>query len=138
MKRSVFSECRGALGLAQATIATNTTTNGSTVDLNGTGTDERFRSAMVMLRTTGVTDGSYVLSLEDSPDSSSWTAVAAPDVQGTVAAITSAGANSTFYLGYVGAQRYVRCKLVSSATTSGGVFSAMWVLGTAAKTPVTH
>lgn len=138
MKRSVFSECRGSLGLAQATIATNTTTSGTACDLNGTGTDERFRSAMLMLRTTGVTDGSYLLSLEDSPDNSSWTAVASPDVQGTVAAITTAGANSTFCLGYVGAQRYVRCKIVSSATTSGGVFSAMWVVGSASKTPVVH
>jgi hypothetical protein len=78
------------------------------------------------------------VSMEESPNDSDWTAVAAADVQGSISAITSTGGSKVYELGYVGSMRYVRVKIVSSATTSGGAFDAWWVLGQPNSSPITH
>jgi hypothetical protein len=137
MRRSVYTSNRVRLGLAPATIATNTTTSGLTVDLNSS--SQFFKTAMLAFRTGTVTDGSYLVTMEESPNDSDWTAVAAADIQGSISAITSSGGSDKIYeLGYVGSMRYVRCKVVSSATTSGAAVAAVWVLGQPSSSPITH
>jgi hypothetical protein len=135
MRLSMFNSSRGVLGLAHQTIDTDTTTAGATVDLNGSGTDERFRSALLVFHAGTLADGAYAVSLEESVNNSDWTAVAAPDVVGS-ASVTDSDSDSVFELGYQGSQRYVRCSVESSDTTDGGDFVATWVLGQPVKTPI--
>ena len=60
---------------------TNGTANGATVDLGVFGND--FRTVMFVVSTGTITDGTHAVSLEDSPDGTTWTAVAAGRVQGS-------------------------------------------------------
>lgn len=129
-----YNRISGAAALTpRAAIATNTTTNGSAVDLmsvnNGSNT-------LVFLVEAGtITDGTYVFKIQDSPDNSTWTDVPAPYVQAPASLTwTSATPSGTIlkigYLGNTGgANRYVRLVVTSTGTTSGGFMSAVAVLG---------
>lgn len=117
----------------RAAIATNTTTTGTAVDLtllnNGS-------NALVFLIEAGtITDGTYVFSIADSPDNSTFTAVPAAYVQAPASVTWTSATTSgtTLKIGYLGntggANRYVRLQVVSTATTSGGYMSAVALLG---------
>lgn len=101
-----------------ATITTDTVTNGSAID-----TAHFDSGVMFFIDASAWTDGTYALSLEDSPDNSVWTAVPAaklilPGGAVSISAATSAGDD----LGRIGAfstNQYVRIVVTSTGTTSG-------------------
>jgi len=104
-----------------ATIATNTNTDGVTVDLQG------FDSCEIIARTGAWTDGSYALQvLESDASGSGFAAAPASSVLGPSAAIGAA--NTVARIGYVGTKRYVRLRIVSTGTTSGASLSAVAAL----------
>lgn len=128
-----YNRISGAAALTpRAAIATNTTTNGSAVDLTSVNNGSNKLTFLVIAGT--ITDGTYVFKLQDSPDNSTWTDVAAPYLQAPASVTwTSATASGTILkLGYMGnaggASRYVRLVTTSTGTTSGGFIAAVAVL----------
>lgn len=77
-------------------------------------------------------------SLEDSPDNSTWTAVAAAGLQGSLSLIDAAAEDEVVQsVGYIGTQRYVRHLITFTGThTNGCPISAVAVLGHARHQPV--
>lgn len=115
------------LSLAQSidpqTISSNTTTN-------GTGVDVRDYDAVVVSfeSNDAVADGIYVLGVEESDDNSTFTDVASADLIGTVANFT-ASSEGIRWQGYIGIKRYIRASIVSTSTSSGGIMGACVIRG---------
>lgn len=67
--------------------------------------------------------------LEDSPDNSTWTAVAADFRLGALPALATADAAKSYKLGYVGKQKYVRLVLTPAGTVANGLTVAVNLIG---------
>lgn len=134
MRSTLYSHSLVRAALTSA-ARTNGTVNGTTVDLGVFGND--FRSVLFVVYTATVTDGTHTISIQDSPDGSAWSAVDAAAVQGTAPAITSTADDTVYEFGYIpGTRQYVRLVAVTAGATTGGVFGAVAVLGTASSSPV--
>ncbi|MEU0991937.1 hypothetical protein [Streptomyces sp. NPDC005953] len=135
MRRSAYNECVARPALAVAT-RTNGAVNGLTVDRHYN--SNAFRSAMFVIHTGTMTDGSVVVTMEDSPDNTNWTAVDSAFVQGSLPTIALANDDRVFEVGYTGTQRYVRIVATTSGATTGGAFGATCVLTGSRRRPATH
>ncbi|MFD7978888.1 hypothetical protein [Streptomyces sp. NPDC059071] len=135
MRQSLYNLARAKVTLAIST-RTNGTATGTTVDLHEN--QDASRSALIVVFTGTMTDGSVAVTLEESADNSSWSTVAAPDLQGTAPTVASTDDDKVFELGYVGSKRYLRVKAVTSGATSGGTFGAVIVRGFPRRTPISH
>lgn len=102
---------------------TNGTVNGTGVDLAG------YDGAAVVVATGTITDGSHAITIEDSPDNSVWTPVAAGDRIGNLPTIVAADDDTVFEFGYKGVQRYLRAVAVTTGAATGGIFGATIVRG---------
>lgn len=106
-----------------------------TANVNGTGIDTLGFGSLAFLVQTGAIAGSGVfgVSLEDSDDNATFTAVAADQVKSNAPAALAAA--STYKVGYHGFKRYVRPVLTKASGTSiaAGVTA---VMGYAAQRPV--
>lgn len=112
--------------IAPADLAANTI--GTSIDLLG------FDS-VAFVATTGVrtASGAFVLTLEESDDNATFTAVDADHYQAPIAG--NLAANSTAKVGYRGFKRYVRPVLTKGSGTS--IFaSVIAIKGNAAERPV--
>lgn len=118
-------------GLTSQTIATDTTTVGEIIDTAG------FTVLEFLLLSGTITDGAYAVSMTESDDSgmSGETAVSAAETLGD-ADYALADDDTAKRIGYIGKKRYVRLAIVSTATTSGGVFAGIALLGGPAHQPV--
>lgn len=110
-----------------APAARTATANGSGVDLSG------FHSTEVAFVVGTITDGTHTPSVQESDDNSTFTAVAAADLIGTLAALAS---STNQRVGYRGTKRYLRAVSTVSGATTGGVYAAVVVRGDARKQPV--
>lgn len=90
--------------------ALTATADGATVSLEG------FNSATFVYNVGTLTDGSYVIKIEESADDSTWTEVAAADLIGTAAALA---ADTNQKLGYRGGHAYVRAGVTVTGATTG-------------------
>jgi hypothetical protein len=82
------------------------------------------------------TDGSHAWKLQDSPDNSTWTDVAAVYLQGAFTTIAGTGQqNALQKVGYLGIQRYVRAVSTVSGTTTGAIYGFFWIVGGAHNLP---
>ena len=109
------------------TARTNGTVTGDTVDkVQGT---NAFNSVLFVILTATLTDGVHTISVQDSPDNSTWTDVAATGQTANVATVAATNNNSAFVIGYHGVQRYCRLKVVTTGTTTGGLLGAVAILG---------
>jgi hypothetical protein len=135
MRRTVYNECVARPALAVAT-RTNGAVNGITVDRHYK--SQAFGSAMFVVHTGTMTDGSVAITMEDSPNGTDWTAVPAASRQGSLPTVALADDDKTFEVGYVGPQRYVRIVATTSGATSGGTFGATCILAGARRRPATH
>lgn len=113
-----------------ASIATNTTTAGSSIDTKG------FESLTLFFELGARTDGTFLPLVQDSDDNSTFADVADTFLIGTEAEALLNTANTIKSIGYVGKKRYVKASIVSSAVTSGATASATAILANAAKRPV--
>lgn len=130
MKRTVYNHVRAKATLAVA--ARTATANGTAVDrmLSGaSGTNEWFGSAMLLVHTGTITDGTHAITLEVSDDNASWAAAAAADLQGSLPSIGASNDDALYEVGYTGTKRYLRAVTTVSGTTSGGVYGATILLG---------
>lgn len=134
MRDTLYTHSLSRLALTSA-ARTNGTVNGTTIDLGVYGND--FRTALFVITTGAITDGTHVVTLEHSSDNSNWSAVPAGRIQGTAPSVGSADDNVVFDVGYiVGTEQYVRLVVTTSGATTGGIFSAVAVLGQASSSPV--
>lgn len=104
-------------------VLTDGTVEGATVDT------QNYDSAVCHVVTGTVTDGTHVPSLEDSPDDSTWTAVAAADLTGAFTDVVAANDDEVQEVGYIGLERYLRAKVVTTGATTGALYAATIVLG---------
>ena len=100
------------------------TTNGSGVDLRD------FDGAMVVFQAgtadTGSGNETYTPGVEESDDNSTYSAVAAGDLEGVPINMT---ANSVQRVGYKGGKRYIRAVLTLGGTTPSIDASALVIRG---------
>lgn len=104
---------------------------GTAVDLTG------CSEYTVLVLPGAVTDGTHTITLEDSPDNTTFTAVDPSLIIGTpsnaLTPVTNANAGVQ-KLRYVGAQRYLRAKVAISGATTGGVYG-VWIVTRPRKKP---
>ncbi len=136
MRRSVYTNVTPRASLTIAARSANTTVNGSGVDRNIGG--DMHRSAMVVVHTGAITDGTHTIEIQDSDDNASFTAVADQYLQGTEPAIGASDDNSLFVIGYIGSRRYLRVSVTTAGATSGGTYGAVVLLGEPRRGPVSH
>jgi photosystem II stability/assembly factor-like uncharacterized protein len=135
MRQSLYNVARAKATLAVA-LRTNGTVNGTTVDLHEN--KDAARSAMLIVHTGTITDGSHAITLQESDNGSSWATVAAADLQGSAPTVTSTDDDVLFELGYVGSKRYLRAVVVTSGATTGGTLGATIVRAFPRRTPIAH
>lgn len=133
-RRSVYTNVTARQSLAPA--ARTATANGTGVDRN-VGAD-MHRTAMVVVSTGTITDGTHTIEVQDSDDNSTFTAVADQFLQGTEPAIGVADDDTVFFIGYIGVRRYLRAVTTVSGATTGGVYGALVLLGEPRRGPVDH
>jgi len=134
MRRSVYTNVtpRSSLALATRTASAN----GTSVDRNVGG--NMHRTAMVVVHTGTMTDGTHTIEVQDSDDNSSFTAVADQYLQGTEPALGSSDDNVIKVIGYIGIRRYLRVAVTVAGATSGGTYNALILLGEPRRGPVSH
>jgi hypothetical protein len=117
MRRSLYHNVKQVNGFTSATISTNATTTGATVDLaQSPGGDWRTCLWLVFVGTR--TDGTLTLKVQESDDDSSYTDVTNTNaVQGPSGTITTTGGSAE--IGYTGSKRYCRLAIVSTGMTTG-------------------
>lgn len=120
--RDLVQKISAALSVSPQ-VLTNGTVNGASADM------QNFESAAVVVASGTVTDGTHTPSLEDSPDDSAWTAVAAGDLIGSFTAIAAANDDEIQEVGYKGSQRYLRAVVVTTGATTGALVAAAIVRG---------
>lgn len=105
-------------------LRVNGTTNGTGVDLRG------FDAAAISVAFGAYTDGTHTPSVQHSSDGSTYTNVAASDLDGAFTAVNAVGgANTVQTVGYIGALRYVRVVMTVSGATTGAASTAFVVAG---------
>ena len=110
-----------------APAARTATASGTGVDLRG------YESAVVSFVPGTVTDGTHTPSVEESDDDSTYTAVAAADLLGSLANLAS---NVGQRVGYRGGKRYIRAKIAVSGATTGALDAALVIRGNAVQQPL--
>ena len=111
-----------------------------TASANGTGVDlQGYGSAMAQFDLGLYTDGSYTLSVEESSDDSTYTVVAAADLEGTLSVVDDATKDNTIQrVGYKGTKRYIRAVVTegsSPAPSTGLVLGAAILRGHPSQAP---
>lgn len=132
--RDLHHDSDGRIGFAQATISSNTATNGAIIDTQG------FLAAEWYVVSGTITDGTYVLSLQDG-DASNLSDAAAVDSEQVFGAGTNfvaADDSVCKRIGYHGNKRYVRLVITSTGVTTGGAFSAVAVVASPLHAPVAN
>lgn len=102
----------------------NGTATGNAVDLLG------YDGAMVAVAFGSYADGTHTPSLQHSADGSSYSAVAASDLDGAFTAVSSgAGANTAQQVGYIGSSRYLKVVMTTTGATTGALSAASVIAG---------
>ncbi len=129
----LHDNCEVANALDSQTIGTDTTTNGEIIDTVG------FHGLEFVLKSGTVTDGAYTVTLTEGDDAalSDGATVAAADLLGSIA-FADTDDDAAKRVGYIGKKRYVRMNVVSTGTTSGGVFSGVAVKFSPNSAPVAN
>ncbi len=87
----------------------------------GTGVDLRdYDAAMAVVQSGALTDGTHTPKLQESDDDSTYTDVAAADLDGSFSNIA---ANAVQRVGYRGGKRYIRVFVTSNGAT-GAIYGA--------------
>lgn len=133
MRHSLYNVAVAASTIVPAGGRTAATTGTAVDRMVGEG---GFRSALFVVATGAMTDGTHTVEVQDSPDGTTWTAVADEFLQGAEPAIGAADDSKVFEIGYTGHQRYLRANVaVSGAPVTGGIYSAVVLLGWPRKMP---
>jgi len=123
--QDLSSKLTPAVAFNLATVNTDTTTNGVSVDTQG------YESIMLVYGVGALTDGDYTPLVQESSDNSNWSNVADADLIGAEADKALSVDNTVSKIGYKGNERYVRASVVSANTTTGADVFAVAVQGDA-------
>lgn len=105
-------------------VRTNGTATGTAADLRG------YDAAIVAVAFGAWTDGTHTPLLQHSMDGTTYTTVAAADLDGAFTAVSSAGgANSLQQVGYIGSQRFIRVQMTTTGATTGALSQADVIAG---------
>lgn len=116
-------------------VRTNGTVNGAAVNLSTNGSD----SVIVAVITGTITDGSHVVSIEESDTGAgAWTAIPAGRLNATPPTITSTNSDTQFEVGALPSKAFVRVVIVTSGATTGGLMSSSIVAGEPVYLPISH
>jgi hypothetical protein len=116
-------------------VATNGTINGAAVNLGAYGAE----SAIVVVNTGAVTDGTHTFAIEESDTgSSAWTAVPVGRLTSGAPVVLAANANTLYEVGVTPLKAFLRVTVVTTAATTGGVLAALVVVGEPGNVPVSH
>jgi hypothetical protein len=130
----LYDNTVGRFAVAPA-VRTNGTVNGPAVNLGTWGAD----SALVVVVTGTVTDGSHAVAIEESASGTGgWSAVPAGRLTAAAPTITSANGNTQFETGVTPAQPFLRVSVTTTGATTGGALAAVIVAGEPGTTPVAH
>lgn len=126
MRKSAYGNCTFVPSLAP-TAARTTSADGASVDrMQGL---NAYRSAMLVVHTGVVTDGTHAFKIQISDNNSDWVDAPAADLQGSAISVTSANDETVYTRGYNGPARYLRAvSTVSGSPATGGLYSAGFVL----------
>lgn len=128
--KDLHHDCNIVPAYAGGTIATDTNTDGIAVDRLG------FEACEFALYSGTITDGTYDLTVLHSDTDSSYTAASSDEIVGA-AQFVAASDSVVKRIGYIGNKRYVKLRITSAGTTSGGVFKgAVAVLASPFHAPV--
>lgn len=105
-----------------------------TATVTGTGVDRNvgnagYQSALVVVFTGTITDGTHTVEVQDSDDNVTFAAVADAYLQGAEPVVAAANDDTVYEIGYTGGKRYLRVVVTAAGTTTGGVYGALVVLG---------
>lgn len=102
-----------------------------TADATGASSDlAGFQSATVLIDLGLWTDGTHTFEVQDSPDDSTFAAVADADLIGTEPVMDAAAEdNTTHTIGYVGTKRFIRVKATVASATTGAVYGVSVLKG---------
>lgn len=118
-KRDAISNASPAQSISPQAVA---------ADLTGTGVEVRgFEEVGIEINAGVCTDGDYTILVEESDDNSTYTTVAAGDIDGTGPTIAAANDDQIFKLGYMGNSRYIRTSVVEGTDGSTGVVIAVTI-----------
>lgn len=135
MRTTLYNIARAKATLPIA-LRTNGTANGTTVDLHEN--KDASRSAMLIVQSGTITDGSHAITLQESDNGSAWSNVAAAELQGAPPTINATDDDLLYEVGYVGSKRYLRAVAVTSGATTGGTFGAVLLRGFPRRHPISH
>lgn len=131
-REDVHHSCNGFNAFTTATISTNTTTSGETIDR----ADYLGIEYFVKLETVAGT-GVFALKVQESDDGSSWSDVSTEETLGVASFDASTdSADDVKRIGTVSKKRYSRLQIVSTGVATGSAFNAMVVLTTPRDEPV--
>jgi hypothetical protein len=86
-----------------------------------------YEALEIVLDIGAWTSGTFAFTLQDSPDNSTFTAVATANIIGVLPTVSSSGtASKTYHFAYVGTQRYVQV-VATGASTPSAVFGIVGV-----------
>ena len=115
----IHTRLLGAPALNPQTISSDTTTDGSIIDMQG------YEALEFIIQSGTITTGVFTPKLEHGDDSGLSDAVVVPNDfrLGTIASATFSAADDdvTKQLGYVGKKRYVRLSIVTSSSANGAI-----------------
>lgn len=135
MSKDLYNNLLVKQTIVPAVRTATATGTGTGVDRKEDGCD--YQSALVVVVTGTITDGTHTVEVQDSDDNTTFTAVADAYLQGAEPAIVAADDNKVFEVGYIGLRRYLRVVVtVSGSPATGGAIGAAVVLGDPAVAPV--
>lgn len=135
MRDTLYASLRAVQSLVPA--ARIATANGTAVNLNVN--KQNFRTAMLIVTSGVVTDGTHAITVEQSANGTTgWTSVDAARMTGTPPTLTSADDNVTYEIGINpdASAPYLRAVVTVATATTGAVLGAMFLLGTPGQEPV--
>jgi hypothetical protein len=112
-----------ALPLANRTASAN----GNTIDRVRGG--NAYENILCIVLAGTITDGTHAVVLQDSDDGTTWTNIAAGQIQGSAVSLQAAQSNTVAELGAGTSRRFIRANTtVTGAPATGGTVAAVFVL----------
>lgn len=135
MRKSVYTRNKCVRALNHTAVSGNGNSDGASIDLDQSGAD--YRTIMFVLLVGTRTDGTYTAVPQESADGSTgWTNVPADRLQGSAAL---AAANAVGEVGVIpdpSNSPFLRLRVTAASVTTGGIVSAVAVLGEPSSYPV--
>ncbi|MEU6010932.1 hypothetical protein [Streptomyces sp. NPDC047453] len=123
--RDAYSNTAARVALAASVRSAST--NGTSVDRAGGGA--LYQDALILVHAGTITDGTHTIDVQESDNDSTWTPVAASQLQGSKPALVAADSGKVLAIGYKGTRRFLRVSVSVTGVTTGGTYGVIVLLG---------